>query len=92
MLVVQNKSLHMKRSRTSCSTFSDPILTAQPKSFRTETVIAASAEDLQKWLFENWDNAEISMKKVLNLIQERFFQRTARTDGRSSSGFSFEIG
>ncbi len=78
----------MKRSRSNsdCSTFPDQTVTSQPKSFRTENVIAASAEDLQNWLFENWDNDESSMKKVLNSIQERFFQRTAPTDGDEVHG------
>ncbi len=81
----------MKRSRSNsdCSTFPDQTVTSQPKSFRTENVIAASAEDLQNWLFENWDNDESSMKKYLNLIQERFFQRTA--DGEQVQGSPLKL-
>ncbi len=66
----------MKRSHSkSCSsTFPDQTVTTQPKCFRTENVIASSAEDLQKWLSENWDHDESSLKKCLNLIQEGFFR------------------
>ncbi len=74
----------MKRSRInicSSTTLPDQRVLAQPQAFRTENVVAASAEDLQKWLFKNWDNNESSTRKLSNLLQERFYDKKAATEG-----------
>ncbi|MBA2457970.1 MAG: hypothetical protein H0V43_03310 [Gemmatimonadales bacterium] len=67
----------MKRSRSNIcsSTSQNQRVLAQPQAFRTENVVARSAEDLQKWLFKNWDNEESSMNKLSNLLQEQFYAK-----------------